>query len=312
MEKAKQYLILKKLSLIAYIWTTILPNNDINSVPSIPAFTPSTQENKGLAKFQNDLQFSTNAIMPSLEALMASRSVDSIIRALNVLPYSQTLYILKQIASNGLSTQLTREDIIQIIYGITIYYRSDTKKQMEVMDIILNHTYLQTDTPPLLFIAGDNDFYVSMVPIFIAWAKQRQSKYPKIFKSYIKKSYEYASHTNNKNVLENLYNNGAKLHKNQASLLLLDAAKNNQQEGILNFFLQAGANPDIEKNGMTPLMFIAKQGDVSRVPILLSAGATINKKSSKTGKRALDIAIEFKNVTVEIYLRTCCDARESE
>ncbi|MGA9530538.1 MAG: ankyrin repeat domain-containing protein, partial [Candidatus Babeliales bacterium] len=229
-----------------------------------------------------------------------SRSVNEIVTFFQSIAYEVTLDTLKELATHRLSYQLTRNDLIHIICGITIYYQTDEEKRFDLMDIIISFEDLHAG-PPILYVVATNSLYVSAISTCVLWLQKRHAE---IYKDEVINAYRHAFQQHQAEVLpQRLYKNGAVLDKKDAELLLWEAAKYNCNENVLRFLIHIGAEVNSEKEGMTPLMFVAQNGTAAQANVLIFAGATVSLKSSVTHKTALDYAIETNNVPVELYLR---------
>jgi hypothetical protein len=99
-----------------------------------------------------------------------------------------------------------------------------------------------------------------------------------------------------------LFNKGAKLDKNVASLGLQRAVEDNNTD-MLRLLLNRGADPNSTYMGATPLVHACHRKDITMIRILLDSGSDINLRSNYPnmpydGKSPLDIARESGDAQV--------------
>jgi hypothetical protein len=106
----------------------------------------------------------------------------------------------------------------------------------------------------------------------------------------------YAVHRVDLDMTTFLFNKGAKLGKEVASLGLQRAIEDNNPD-MLRLLLSRGADPNSIYMGATPLVYACQQKNMTMITILLDSGADINFRSNYPnmpydGKSPLDIAYE--------------------
>lgn len=248
-----------------------------------------------------------------LYPLLVSRSVDKIIELLVVLP-AEDAYKRAYAIVEDQNHPLEREDELQLIGALAHHFAQNPDMQKKFFSLILKdeHYYKnKKDEEPFAYVIARFG-YASILPTLQKWALEEGKHERDISKSaqhllgnFINKALYYAAHKDDSKILQAMHTAGIAISKNQASRLLLTAAKSPKTVGlVIDFLKQRGADLDtFDKKKMTPLMYAVKNNKAEFTERLLKAGANPNYMTDSAVGTALQLAQSKGYVNIEKILR---------
>lgn len=237
--------------------------------------------------------------MDILRPLLISHSIEKFVEAMKLTSSSRAYDILKLIVE--MSNILTRDETIEIIYGVTSHYPDSKDVQFKLLDLILDHPHLQQGSP-LIFVAAKSSF-PHIIQLLLEWAENRSGRNADVLKDMKSRAMIYAVKHDDLPALQIMQKNGAALSPQLATDLLWAAILSKSSQELVQFLIKNGAEITNKRSGFMPLIKAASLNNMPAVKALVQSGADVNAFVDVQIGSALQQALENGYTDIELYLR---------
>ncbi len=233
----------------------------------------------------------------SLQHLMASRSVSTIVQMLQGMSVNRTLSIAQMILASK-NTALTREDKAVVILGLIHNISNNIKVEYQLLDMLKQFRDTKKDKP--LLVSTVHSQYSTSIPVILAWMKERG-----LDEVSIMNAFTYTIMHNDVAGFTKLVGHAVPITAAQATTLLTKTVTQKKMVEFVPLLIDLGADINFASQGKTMLMQAVLQNNIDMVTALLKAGATKNIDTivdPKVGS-ALQLAIEKNYTNIDLLLR---------
>lgn len=283
-----------------YVWAVVsvcllfqsMANDVDETLPKPPTFVmPEPPPYKGPL-----VGVSQSIALQMLMPLVRSERIDDVIKLMKGLGHSEILSLTQKLSEDESASVEAR---LRTLLGVIAAYFETNQAGMQRLFDCCSSLSGDKKRPPMIYVAFKYGYETS-VPLFLVYAKDKASK-----ESFIVKSVAYALDKNDVAVAKKIIDQyGHDLTKEQLSSLLWQASDQDGSSPEFVTLLHAvGADINYAHDGYTPLMRATVKKNLPFVKTLIAAGADKGIIIKPEIGTALQLAIEYNAIKIEIYLR---------